>query len=213
MGQWLPHPTANCVLYPTVLHTPSVYLPHPLLSFCAFSACSSRSLSLPLSAILSFSGFHHPPCSTPHSCALPFCSRLSLVPHTLHLPSLRPPASAPSPFLNLPAVLPNSGLSQSFLPTPPLCSRHKVQQDTNKTMAASSSAIKQASKLRGFCLVCFLRGLRLGKGGSRREEERVPWYLWWGTDLVGARRWTDVCRGTLRTAELILGSVCGQHTY
>lgn len=41
----------------------------------------------------------------------------------------------------------------------------------------------------------------------------MPWYLWWGADLIGARRWTDVCRGTLGTAELILGSVCGQHTY
>lgn len=157
-GFHLPEPTV-CFTR-SILHAPSVYLPHPLLSFCAFSACSSRSLSLPLSAILSFSGLFttHPvapltpvPCLSAPGC--PWCLTPFISLHSVH--PLLPYLPSPTSLLFSPTL----GYPRASCQPPPLCSRHEVQQDTNKTMAASSSAMKQASELRGFCLVCFLRGL------------------------------------------------------
>lgn len=96
---------------------PLSILPRPLLSLHASSAYTSGSLSLPLSALLSFSGVfatHPVPPLTSVSCL----SVLTVLGSCTHLPALSLPISAPFPFLILSALLSCSGTSLGFLLAP-----------------------------------------------------------------------------------------------
>lgn len=110
----LPRPSV-CFAF-SALHAPIHPPPHPLLSFGAFSACSSRLLSLPLSAFLLFSGILTT--YLKHPSLLCLAILLLAVLGASHPSSEHLPNSVCLVLPHLPVLLSHSGLSLSFLPTP-----------------------------------------------------------------------------------------------
>lgn len=115
-SRWLHIPQPTMCFALSALHTPIYPPPQPLLSFCVFCACSSRWLSLPLSAFLPFSGILTTYLKHPSFLCLAFL--LLTVLGTSHPLSEHLPNSVHLFLPHLPVLLSYSGLSLSFPPTP-----------------------------------------------------------------------------------------------
>lgn len=123
-----------------------------------FLLCPLLSLCLSLSPLGPHSGsVHSPPSMATSSCLFPpvGCLLSPFRSSSCLLPSRHCPLSASPCFCHF--SCPPSPLPAPLLPAVPL--RHTAQQETNHTIAASTSAMKQMSELlRGCSRVCFPGG-------------------------------------------------------